>query len=108
MLRGNMDEMDIQPIDLGHELRQGVQSRLDLAPVVAGLPEAREFLDRRQWRALRFAEDGLLLRPARLGAEPVQGCDLGGRLSIGPRYPQYLSIIGAKIADIHQSFGAGD
>jgi hypothetical protein len=34
VLRANVDEVDVQPIDLGHELREGVQPRLALAPVI--------------------------------------------------------------------------
>jgi len=34
MLRTNVNEVNVQPIDLGDELRQRVQSRLHLAPVV--------------------------------------------------------------------------
>jgi hypothetical protein len=35
--------MNVQPIDLGDELRQGVQFRLDLAPIVIRRPIARKF-----------------------------------------------------------------
>ena len=35
VLRTDVNEVDVQPIDLGHELRQGVQPRLALAPVVS-------------------------------------------------------------------------
>ena len=41
MLRSEMDEMDFQPVDLGDELRQGVQRRFAFAPIVAGPPVAR-------------------------------------------------------------------
>ena len=34
MLGPDMDEMDVQPVDLGDEVRQGVQLRLALALVV--------------------------------------------------------------------------
>src|SRR5688500_2229109 len=53
------------PFDLGDELRDGVKPRLALAPVVLGLPVARERLHRRQLHALRGIFDGLLLGPAR-------------------------------------------
>ena len=42
MFRTNVDEMNVQPVDRRDELRQGVQPRLDLAPVVIRLPIARE------------------------------------------------------------------
>ena len=60
MFRTNVNEMNVDPIDLGHELRQGVQLRLALAPVVIGRPIAREFLHRRELHALRLIGDGLL------------------------------------------------
>jgi hypothetical protein len=44
VFRTNVNEMDIQPIDLGHEIRQCVQPRLDFAPVVLRRPIACEFL----------------------------------------------------------------
>ena len=47
MLRANVDEVNVEPIDLGHEFRQGVQSRLDLAPVVLRRPIVGERLSRR-------------------------------------------------------------
>ena len=57
MFRTNVNEMNVQPVDLGDELRQGVQSRLDLAPVVFGRPIARELLHRRELHALRCIRD---------------------------------------------------
>ena len=53
MFRTNVDEMNVESIDLGDELRQGVQPRFDLAPVVACRPIAGEFLHRRELYALR-------------------------------------------------------
>ena len=44
MLRTNVDEVNVEPVDLGDELRQGVQLRLALAPVVVRRPIARELL----------------------------------------------------------------
>src|SRR5438045_660721 len=57
MLRSNVDEMDIQPIDLRHELRQRVQFRFHLAPIVICPPIAREFLHHRARYALRIVRD---------------------------------------------------
>ena len=87
MLRADVDEMDVQPVDLGDEVRQSLQPRLALAPVVLCRPVARERLHRRQPRALRLIFDGLLLGPARrrdaaaevdeflLGNVDVEGAD---------------------------------
>src|SRR5262249_36489670 len=60
MLRANVNEVDVQPVDLGDELRQGVQCRLASAPVVPGRPVAREFLNHCERHALRLIRDGLL------------------------------------------------
>ena len=65
MLRTNVNEMNVQPIDLGDEMRQSLQPRLALAPVVLCRPIARECLHRRELRALRDICDGLLFGPAR-------------------------------------------
>ena len=62
VLRADVDEVDVQPVDLGDELRQGLELRLELAPVVLGRPVARERLHRRQLHALRPIIDGLLAR----------------------------------------------
>jgi hypothetical protein len=91
VLGANVDEVDVQPVDLGDELRVGVQPRLALAPVVLVVPVARDLLDRRERHALRQIVDGLLLGPAgrrdarpqvlelRLGDADVEGAD-GGAL----------------------------
>ena len=44
VLRADVDEMNVQSIDLGDELWQGVQPRLHLAPVVFRRPVARDVL----------------------------------------------------------------
>ena len=62
--RLHVDEVDVQPVDLGLELRQRVQSRFAPAPVVLGRPVAGELLDRRQLHALGPIGDELLGRPA--------------------------------------------
>ena len=60
-----MDEVDVQAVDLGHELRQRVQSRLAHAPVVVARPVAGERLDRRQLHTLGAVADRLRVGPAR-------------------------------------------
>ena len=65
VLRTHVDEVDVEPVDLGGELGQGVELRLALAPVVVRRPVAREVLERRERHALRRVRDGLLLRPPR-------------------------------------------
>jgi hypothetical protein len=65
MSRANMDEVDVQPVDLGDELRKGIELRLDLPPVVVPLPIVYELLQGRQRHALGFILDGLLVGPPR-------------------------------------------
>ena len=68
MFRTNVNEMNVEPIDLGHELRQGVQFRLALAPIVICRPIAREFLHRRELHALRLICDSLPVSGHRVAA----------------------------------------
>jgi len=63
MLRTDVDEVNVQSIDLGLELRQSVQPRLDLAPVVVLPPIARECLDRGDLNTLRVVCDRFPLGP---------------------------------------------
>ena len=72
MLRADMNEMNVQPVDLGDEVRQGVQLRLDLAPVVLRRPIAGELLHRRERHALRCIRDGFLFGPPRRVDAPAQ------------------------------------
>ena len=65
MFRTDVDEMNVQPVDLGDEIRHGVQSRLARAPVVFRPPIARELLNRRELYALRRIGNRFLLRPDR-------------------------------------------
>ena len=62
-LRTNVKEMDVEPVDLGDELRQGIEPRLALAPVVIRRPMTREFLHRRERHALGLILDRLAVRP---------------------------------------------
>jgi hypothetical protein len=64
VLGADVDEMNAQPVDLGHEVRQGVQVPLTLAPVVVGPPVPRELLHQRQPHALRIVGNRLLVGPA--------------------------------------------
>ena len=65
VLRPNVNEMDVEPIDLGDELREGVQPGLARAPVVVGHPVAGELLDHGERHALGLIGDGLFLGPVR-------------------------------------------
>ena len=103
MLRAHVDEVDVQPVDLGDELRQGIEGGLDLAPVVLRLPVTRELLHRRERHALRFIRYGLLLGPLRRRDAPTQfrqrlirnidleGVDFSGGFD-GARHDEFLGV----------------
>ncbi len=79
MFRAYMNEMNVQPIDLGDELRQGIQFRFALAPIVVCRPIAGKFLYCRQRHTLRFIRDRFPIRPpCRLDA-PAQFAKFGLR-----------------------------
>src|SRR5882724_783274 len=64
--------MNVEPVDLGDELRQDLQPRLDLAPVILCLPIARESLHCRELHALRCIRDRFPIRPHRRLDAPAQ------------------------------------
>src|SRR2546427_7970512 len=66
------DEVDIEAVDLGHELREGIQPRLEPPEVVVAAPVAREGLHRRELHALRSIFDRLLLWPSRRRDAPAK------------------------------------
>src|SRR5215471_2040938 len=63
MLRTNVDKVEVEPIDRGDKLRQRVQLRFDLAPVVLRSPVACERLDHRERDALRLIIHCFLVGP---------------------------------------------
>ena len=63
MRRLDLDEVDVQSDDLGDELRQRVQPRIEPVEVVLGAPVAHEFLHRPELHALRVVGDRFPLRP---------------------------------------------
>jgi hypothetical protein len=75
-----VDEVDLDPVDLGDELRKRVEPRLDPTEVVVVRPVPGELLDRRQLHALRPILDELLAWPARGGDARTQVIEicLGG------------------------------
>ena len=48
MFRTHVNEVDVEPVDLGDELRQGIEPRLDVPPIVLSRPVPRELLNRRE------------------------------------------------------------
>src|SRR4029450_9053944 len=63
--RLDVDEVDVQAVDVSDELRERVELRLRLAPVVAGRPVADQLLHGLQLYALRTVVNQLLAAPAR-------------------------------------------
>ena len=74
--RADVDEVDVEPVDLGHEVRQAVQLRLAPAPVVVRRPVAGELLHGRERHALRVVVDRLALGPPGRADAPAQLGDL--------------------------------
>src|ERR1700757_1074629 len=64
--------MNVESIDLCDELRQGVQFRLALAPIVISPPIARERLGGRELHALCGIRDRFPLRPLCCVYAPAQ------------------------------------
>ena len=64
VIRADVDEVDVEAVDLGHEVRQRLQSLLAFAPVVRGGPVAREFLHHLQLHALGVVGDRLPVGPS--------------------------------------------
>src|SRR4029453_7831235 len=76
VIRLDVNEVDLDPIDLGRELWERVKPRLDPPEVVVRRPVAGELLQRRELDALRPVFDKLLGGPARRLDAPAQLGDL--------------------------------
>src|SRR5712671_310627 len=91
--------MNVQPINLGDEGREGIQFRLTLAPIIVCRPISRELLHRRELHALRCIGDSFPLRPPgcfyapaqfgkfRFGNIDMEGTDCGGLFPGGGSSP---------------------
>jgi hypothetical protein len=62
--RPHVDEVDVEAVDLGQELREGVEPRFEPPEVVFVGPVPDELTHRGQRHPLREVGDGLLLGPA--------------------------------------------
>src|SRR3954471_2259861 len=99
-----MQEVDIEPVDLGGELLEAIEFRLARAPVVAISPIGADLLDPCQRRALAPIIDQLRLRPARAGEarlevdEDIVADGDAARLDGGHRLPPhfFLSFRGVR------------
>src|SRR5262245_58483978 len=65
VLRTDVNEVNVHPIDVRPELWQGIQPGFRLTPVVQVSPVADQLLQPIQLRALRPIGDGFLVRPSR-------------------------------------------
>lgn len=64
MLGFDVEEVNVQPVDLGNGLRVRREPGLNVAPVVVVLPVPGELLHRRQLHTLGIIADGLAVGPA--------------------------------------------
>ncbi len=80
VFRADVDEVDVEPVDLGAEVRQGAQPSLAPAHVVLRRPVAGEFLGHRLLHALRGVGDEFWVWPAGGGDAGAQRLEfrLGG------------------------------
>jgi hypothetical protein len=61
----DVNEVDVQPINVRRELRQGIQLCFHLTPVVAAPPVPNQLLQLGKLRTLRLIGDGFLIGPTR-------------------------------------------
>src|SRR6476469_10728969 len=71
-----MDEVDADPVDLGHVLRHGVEPVLEPAELVVLSPVARELPEERELYALRGVLDELRCGPSHRLDSATQIVDL--------------------------------
>src|SRR3546814_5488016 len=72
MRRTSVDGVNVELVDFGDEVREGVQPRLDLAPVIFARPIAGELLHRRELHALRIVIDRFGVGPSRRRDPPLE------------------------------------
>src|SRR6478609_464084 len=64
MAGAHVNKVNIDAIDCRYELRKSIQPCLKLSPVVVRTPIAHQFLQPREWHALRLIRDRFPVRPA--------------------------------------------
>ena|SRR5688572_1191131 len=77
MTRAHVDKVNVQAVDVRYELRQGIELRFHLAPVVVRAPIANELLQLLQLDALRSIRDSLAVGPTGGGDAPAEIIQLG-------------------------------
>ena len=103
VLRAHVDEVDVEPVDLGDELRKFVEPCLHGPPVVPVDPALRELLHDLELHALRRVADGLVLGPSGLADPAVQVVEVGLR-DVDPERADG----GAVVALVGVGSGLGD
>ena len=73
--RADVDEVDVDPVDLGQELRVGVESTLEVAPVVVVLPPLQQATEVVGANALRPIRDRFGIGPPGAGEPGLQVVD---------------------------------
>ena len=100
MSRPDVNEVDIQPVDLGDELGMRVQFGFDLAPVVIGRPIARDRLNEGELHAVRRIGDWFLLRESRRRDAPAQFGQFGFRNIHTKRTNRILSAVWSLLRSV--------
>src|ERR1700738_1039426 len=72
MLRANVNEMDVEAVNLGEEVRHGVDLRLALPPIMLTRPVLRELLNGCELDALRCIRDLFAIGPLCSAYAPAQ------------------------------------
>src|SRR5439155_20381005 len=85
--RAHVNEMNVDAVDVGYELRQRLQLRLALAPFVILPPVTCEFLHRSELHALRLIYAGFFFRPTRGRNAPAQIIERGLRHDRDDEWP---------------------
>ena len=104
--RLHVNEVNVQSVDVGHELRQRVESRLTLSPVVVGRPIAGERLHGRELHTLRVVRDLFALGPARRFDATAEVGELGIG-NVHAKWPDPRRFWESGIREFTQWFGHG-
>src|SRR2546426_12606242 len=105
-LRAHVNEMNVNAVDSGCELRQCGESRLALAPVVLRAPKTRDILHRREPHALRLIVDDFPLGPLGGVDPPAQVGQIGVR-SLETKRTNVGPITTRRLRDVSQSVRHG-
>ena len=102
-----MDEVNIQIIDRGDELRQGVEPGLRLSPIVVGAPVTDQILERCELNPLRIVIDGLSAWPSR-SVDALAQIDQTVLRNVDAEGSDFSALAGVSEIRRQQSHSAGD